>query len=736
MRFLSHIFTFVSFAAAGMLTHAQEAQATAQKTYDPEVIQRIIEANDNYKKMLNEQMENNKKELDELKDKHKKEIEQITADSHKQLNAKVDEAKSEAEAKITAAQQELATAKAAQEKAQQDAATAQQERDNAVKEKEQAVKEKTEAVTQAETARAEADTAKAQAIDAQEEAAAQTKLATDAKAAQVKAEQNAAIAQSEAQAAKAETETLIKKEASKHARFPRPLDEYRAAEEGMGLWEKLAHRVEVDPFNLAVTIIFFLAVLHTFLAPKISSWAHHLEKKHKESLRARKFRIQHPDQRLPVSFFSTVLHFLGEVEVVFGLWVIPFAFVCINYYSLEDFEKYINTDVHFTEPMFVAVVMVIAASRPIYRLAENTLKKGAALGGGTPAAWWLSVLCIAPLLGSFITEPAAMTLAAILLSKKIYQLKPSQSLSYATLALLFVNVSVGGTLTHFAAPPIVMISSKWDFGFGHMILNFGWKAVVGIVLANLLYFSFFRKEFKRLESVQRSQLAFEHAVPTTWEDRQDNIPVWVYLISIGFLAWTVVFNHYPALFMGGFMFFLGFTMATPQYQNHITIKVPLLVAFFLAGLVTLGGVQGWWMEPMLQALSEAGAAATLGVASILTAFNDNASVTYLASTVPNLEEHIKYAIVAGAVTGGGLTVIANAPNPAGQAILGKYFKGGINALKLFVWAFIPTTIMFLLFILTCPSAAPAETEVPAEQAAATAPATPEQAAPAPQQDAK
>ena len=500
-----------------------------------------------------------------------------------------------------------------------------------------------------------------------------------------------------------------------YARFPIPLRLYAQGEQGMSLWQKLCYRVEVDPFNLAATIIFFLAILHTFLAPKISSYAHHLEKKHKESLRAQKFRIEHPEQRLPVSFTSTILHFLGEVEVVFGLWVIPFAIVCVNYYSMEDFLKYIDHDVVFTEAMFVAVVMVIAASRPIYRLAENTLKKGAALGKGTPAAWWLSVLCIAPLLGSFITEPAAMTLAAILLSKKIYQLKPSAGLCYATLALLFVNVSVGGTLTHFAAPPIVMISEKWRFGFDHMIINFGWKAVVGIIISNILYFMIFRKEFKRLEEVQRSQMAFEHAVPTTWEDRQDNIPVWVYVVSIAFLGWTVYFNHHPALFMGGFMFFLGFTLATPQYQNHVTIKVPLLVAFFLAGLVTLGGVQGWWMEPVLQALSEMGATATMGVASILTAFNDNASVTYLASTVPGLQEQIKYAIVAGAVTGGGLTVIANAPNPAGQAILGKFFKGGINAIQLFLWAFIPTTIMFLIFLLTCPSAQ--EQEAPAPQQA-------------------
>lgn len=482
-----------------------------------------------------------------------------------------------------------------------------------------------------------------------------------------------------------------------YSRFPIPLSIYATAEEGMTLWQKLVHRVQMDNFNLAATIIFLLAIMHTFLAPKFQTLAHHLEKRHKQRLRDEKFMILHPEQRIPVSFASTLCHFLGEVEVVFGLWIVPFFFVCYHYYSMEDFLRYIDHDTSFTEPLFVAVVMVVASSRPIYRLAENTLKFGASMGKGSPAAWWLSVLCIAPLLGSFITEPAAMTLAAILLGKKFYQLKPSSSLCYATIALLFVNVSVGGTLTHFAAPPIVMVAGKWDWNMLHMFTHFGWKAIVGIVISNVIYFFIFSKEFKRLAEVQRINSAFDGAVPTTWEDRQDVIPVWVYGVSIFFLVWTVMFAHHPAIFIGGFMFFLGFTMATPQYQNAFSIKVPLLVAFFLAGLLIMGGVQGWWMQPVLQALAELGGSITMGIASILTAFNDNASVTFLASTVPNLQEEIKYAIVAGAVTGGGLTVIANAPNPAGQAILGKYFKSGISALRLFLWAALPTTIMFCLF---------------------------------------
>ncbi len=486
-------------------------------------------------------------------------------------------------------------------------------------------------------------------------------------------------------------------EGVQYSRFPRPLRTYAAAEEGMSLAQKLLHRISTDPFNLAASLIFLCAILHTFMAPRFQNLAHHLANRHKEKLRAQKFRILHPEQRMPVSFASTLCHFLGEVEVVFGLWIIPFFFVCQHYYSMEDFLLYIDHDTSFTEPLFVAVVMVVASSRPIYRLAENTLKLGAGLGKGSPAAWWLSVLCIAPLLGSFITEPAAMTLAAILLSKKFYQLKPSMPLRYATLALLFVNVSVGGTLTHFAAPPIVMVAGKWDWGMAHMFLHFGWKAIVGTLAANVLYFSLFRREFARLAEVQRANAVFDGAVPTTWEDRQDNIPLWVYALSIFFLAWTVYFAHHPAIFIGGFMFFLGFTMATPQYQNAFSIKLPMLVAFFLAGLLILGGVQGWWMQPVLQALAELGSGVTMAVAGMLTAFNDNAAVTFLASTVPDLSERIKYAIVAGAVAGGGLTVIANAPNPAGQAILGKYFKG-ISALRLLLWALPPTIIIFCLFL--------------------------------------
>ena len=320
---------------------------------------------------------------------------------------------------------------------------------------------------------------------------------------------------------------------------------------------------------------------------------------------------------------------------------------------------------------------------------------GAKLGKESPGAWWLAVMCLCPLLGSLITEPAAMTIGALILGKRFYELKPSRKLMYATLGLLFVNISIGGTLSHFAAPPVVMVAEKWGWGMGFMFIHFGWKAVAAILCSNFLYFMIFRKEFAALATQQKAEVDFDDAVPQSWEDRKDKIPLWVTLGHVFFLGWTVFFAHVPVLFIGGFLFYLGFTVATPQYQNQMSIRVPMMVAFFLAGLVILGGVQGWWLQPVLMSINEE--YVMLG-ATLLTAFNDNAAVTFLASTVPGLSDSVKYAVVAGAVTGGGLTVIANAPNPAGQAILGKYFKG-INPLWLFVWAIVPTGIVYVFY--TC-----------------------------------
>ncbi len=479
---------------------------------------------------------------------------------------------------------------------------------------------------------------------------------------------------------------------TQYAVFPQPIEKYDDA--GLSLFQKIKSRAAADPFNVAASLIFLLAILHTFAAGPLTKLAHRIEHEHEEKTRLRGIKDDaHPDGVPEVSFKATLLHFLGEVEAIFGIWVFALAGAAAYFHTWDDFKLYLSKDREFIEPMFVAVIMAIAASRPVLRFAERLMAVAAKLGKCSPASWWLSVLIIAPILGSFITEPAAMTIGALLLAKKFYRNRPSRKFAYATLGLLFVNVSVGGTLTNFAAPPVLMVAATWEWSTPFMMLHFGWKAVLGIFVATGAYFLFFRNELEQLKAnMDAGEDQNGNRLP--WQEREDPIPIWITVIHLGFLAWTVYMAHYPVFFVGGFLFFLAFLMATHHHQNSVSLRSPILVGFFLAGLVIHGGCQGWWIDPVIRTLSDT----TLMLGStILTAFNDNAAITYLAAQVQGLSLSAKHAVVAGAVTGGGLTVIANAPNPAGQSILSRYFEGGISPLGLFLGALVPTVILYCAF---------------------------------------
>ncbi len=475
--------------------------------------------------------------------------------------------------------------------------------------------------------------------------------------------------------------------AAQQASFPPSLESYNDA--GLPhVGAVLLDRIKQEPFNLVGSLIFLGAIVHTFLASKFLSISHGYHERfqrlesdeaHPESPRAVTSR------RDWLQFKSTLFHFLGEVEAVFGIWLIPLGIAVLAFAGLDDLFSYID-HVNFTEPIFVVAIMIIASSRPVLHIAELALAKVASLGGSTPAAWWLSILTVGPLLGSFITEPAAMTICAILLVDRFYKLKPSMNLRYATIGLLFVNISVGGTLDHFAAPPVVMVAATWDWGLVFMFTHFGWKAVIGILVANAIFFAAFRKELTALK-----------VDPEMKQSDQRDVPLWITLTHLGFIAWVVFVSHHPALVVLSLLLFIAYVQATERNQDLIKLRSPLLVGFFLASLVIHGGFQAWWIAPVLSSLTET--PLMIG-AVVLTAFNDNAAITYLASLVPNFSDELKYAVVAGAVTGGGLTVIANAPNPAGQSILQKYFgPDGVNPLKLLLAALIPTLIMGLCFML-------------------------------------
>lgn len=449
------------------------------------------------------------------------------------------------------------------------------------------------------------------------------------------------------------------------------------------LLDALWLRLQADPFNGIATGIFILAVLHTFVAARFTEAAHRLQKRRDAA------SVAAGVPPVP-SVAAELLHFLGEVEVVFGLWIVPLMIAIVMTRGWDTAVHYVGETVNFTEPLFVIVIMAIASTRPVVELSETMLGQFARWGRGTPAAWWLAILIVAPLLGSLVTEPGAMTIAALLLGRQFYDLQPSATLKYATLGLLFVNVSIGGTLTHFAAPPVLMVARTWEWDTPFMLAEFGWRAALAIGLSTLAYYLYFRRDLQAL--AERAPQP-DDASPTEEAQRHGYgrlpIPWWVTGVYLGFLAWTVVTAHHSALFVGGFLFFVGFDRATAAYSTLTDFKTPLLVGFFLGGLVVHGGLQAWWIAPVLRSLSDT--PLFLG-AAILTAFNDNALITYLATLVPDLEPQLKLAVVQGAVTGGGLTVIANAPNPAGQALLGRFFDGAIHPLWLLAGAAVPTLI--------------------------------------------
>ena len=379
-------------------------------------------------------------------------------------------------------------------------------------------------------------------------------------------------------------------------------------------------------------------------------------------------------------------HWMAEVEVVFGLWAMVLVLCMAALQGSAAAIEYLES-CQFTEPMFVFVIMVMAATRPVLQLAEQSVRWLARwIPASRPVSIYFTLLTVLPLLGSFITEPAAMTLAALMLRDGVMKHRISERLKYGTLGVLLVNVSIGGTLTPFAAPPVLIVAKVWQWDMSFMLTTFGFKAALAVAVNALAATLLFRRELTGLEDVSGAPAA---------QSPQTTVPMGVTLIHLVFLALVVVFAHHPVVFMGLFLFFMGYTVAYARHQSPLILREALLVAFFLAGLVVLGRLQAWWLQPLLENMSST----TVFVgATLLTAVTDNAALTYLGSLMQSPSLDFKVALVAGAVAGGGLTLIANAPNPAGAAILKDCFDDGvISPLSLLLAALAPTLVAILAF---------------------------------------
>lgn len=414
--------------------------------------------------------------------------------------------------------------------------------------------------------------------------------------------------------------------------------------------------------QIAASVLFALALLHTFLASRVEHLAH-----------------RYPNH-------AGLFHLFGEVEVVFGLWAAILILAIILLDSSQAAIRYLESR-NYTESMLVFVLMVIAASRPLIEAAGTTNDRIArALPLPPVTARFLVVMSIMPLFGSFITEPAAMTVAALLLREQFLRHDLPVGFKYAVVATLFVNISIGGALTPFAAPPVLMVASKWDWDISFMITQMGWRTIIAVVFNAAVLTLIGHRWLKALPL--QTQI-------TDQTVRGRPIPFGVTLIHITFLTLAIVFHHHPVVFLGLFLFFLGYTNAYPMYQTRLMLREALLVAFFLASLVVLGGLQAWWLQDLLTGLEPT---VLFFSATVLTAITDNAAITYLGSLVDGTDSAFRYALVTGALAGGGLTVIANAPNPAGYALLKQCFpEHSITAGKLLLSALAPTTVAIAAF---------------------------------------
>lgn len=376
-----------------------------------------------------------------------------------------------------------------------------------------------------------------------------------------------------------------------------------------------------------------------------------------------------------------VWHLLGEVEVVFGFWAMALVAALFALEGSASAIGYLDSR-NFTEPLFVFAIMVVAATRPILRLVDAAIHRLLpAIPLPRAAAFYVCTLTCVPLLGSLITEPAAMTLAALTLRTHFFEKSITARMKYFTLAVLFVNVSIGGVLTPYAAPPVLMVAHKWGWDFPFMFTTFGWKAACAVLLNAALATALFRAQLKRMDVTHRQT----HAP----------VPIALTAAHLMFLIGIVAFAHHPPLFLGLLLLFLGVAHAYRRHQDRLILREGLLVAFFLAGLVVLGGQQEWWLRPLLVGMHQD---TVFFGAVALTAVTDNAALTYLASMVEGLSSAFQYALVAGAVAGGGLTVIANAPNPAGLAILrGHFTDDAVSPWRLLVAALLPTAVAMACF---------------------------------------
>lgn len=455
--------------------------------------------------------------------------------------------------------------------------------------------------------------------------------------------------------------------------------------------ERLLLRSHIQPINLLFLFLFLCAILHSFLAPWIASVAEKMGAGKKID-RLQVDPVPEPfDSKLTkeTSFFSEWLYFLSEIEVIFGIWCIPALIAMTLAYGSETTADYLNGE-NYRDALFIILAMAIASTYPIMHFAEFSFQKVAQLGKGTPTAWWFVLQLLGPLLGAFFKESIAMTISVSLLGLHFYAYRPSKRLCYASMALLFTNISIAGLMTNFAASSLTILKRAWGWDLQFMLTHFAWKSLIAVFVSTFCIYLYYRNDFARVDKEKLATAEMPGLRP------KGNVPFWVTFIHLIFLGWVIFMSESPVIAFGSFVLFLGFYQATAPYQTYMALREPIMVGFFLASIMVLGGLQGWWISPIVETLEDF---ALVGFSLALTAINQNPSVMYIATQIPSLGSIDRYLLVTSIMAGGGLTYLSNGPNLIGYALLEKYFPERINPFRQLFAALFPAAIAVLCFYL-------------------------------------
>ncbi|WP_348663117.1 putative Na+/H+ antiporter [Chlamydia vaughanii] len=420
-------------------------------------------------------------------------------------------------------------------------------------------------------------------------------------------------------------------------------------------------------------ILFFCSILHTFLTPWLYSQCQLCQHK----------KMIFPERWKKYLWLSEFYRLVSRVELVFVLWAAPLFLWFLYSEGYKVTMGYFNSR-NYVFSLFIVIMLILLESRPIVYFSERIFSNIAKIGRQSPRCWWWTLMIACPLSSIFLKETGAMIIAATLLARNFYKFSPSPRFAYATMGLLFSNISIGGLTSGLSSRALFIILPSVRWGNSFILKYFCWKSIIAMLISTTIYYLIFRKEFDNFPKVVTN--------PSMMNER---VPKWIICVHIILVGSVIFARSIPLLMAAILIFYLGFQKFTIFYQHSIRTAKVCFVGLFYAGLVIFGELQEWWVLEIMHRMSDFGYLITSYTLSI---FLDNALVNYLVHNLPVATDCFLYLVIAGCMSAGGLTIISNMPNIVGYLIIRPTFPSSSVSLGwLFLSALGPSIISLMTF---------------------------------------